>query len=121
LHKCDEAKKYRKRMAILISSDGATCAYGCSNGCSHPSAKDIDAPVRANVTETDAKRPSDRDGERTEAVGTVAAIVPPAFASELPVREFEHSGSVRVALAVGTTLTAIERRRNTVVAMAKRG
>jgi hypothetical protein len=51
----------------------------------------------------------------------VAAIAPPAFVSELPAREFEHFGSVRVAVAVGAVLTASERRRNAVVAMAKRG
>lgn len=133
LHKCMEAKKYRKRMAIMLSSeqDAAPCAYGCSRPCNHPSLADREtAPVRAIVTAIAANVPAKVEDARNAPGGTSVSIAPRTCASVAPEargghfsgvheREFAPRGSNRDRQLI--EMSYPDRYKSAVIAMSKRG
>ena len=122
LHKCLEGLKYRKRMAIMLSSeqDTAPCAYGCSRVCSHPQKSEMETSkqVRAAVTQSAVNVPSGPASELSNESGTQTAIEPPAARLEAPVSKFDPFRGSREPTP---TLSARERHTRAVIAMAKRG
>lgn len=103
LHKCDEAKTYRKRMAIMLSndSDQAPCAYNCSRACNHPAKGELEA-VRGILPQIAVKAVAKPAGAVSPMVGTLTAPMTPAFTSDAPAREFEHSRSLARSTAMKT-------------------
>jgi len=126
LHKCQTALIYRKRMAMMLSSeqDAAPCAYGCSRLCSHPATGETESKrmVRANAPGSAVNAPSDHVAQLSASVGTVAAIERRTVASVAPSANDDHFRSNREpANRANVGERTGNERANAIIAMSKRG